>query len=405
MRSFRITFVIASFLLSVLSIFAEPRNALLIANGNYQNFSGLANPIPEANALADSLRRLGFNVTIEINQTLDEMQLSLIAFESKVRQSGGIAFFHYGGHAVQVGGENYLIPADADIPSERLAKSRALNLDEVMTSMCGDTNIVILDACRNNPLPAGDGRSASRGLVPISRKPKNSLIVYSAQAGSTAQDGVFTPILTEKILEPKSFTAIVREVRKEVNRQTNNQQNPGSYEELEDEIYLSDSVTVSDTITVKKDNDYKKDSYKEEIKSKQSKTLSSWDILTRKRAGGSLVGVGSAILAFPLVFIPVGAANAVDCVARNFTLGSDISFAFLGVGIGLAVTSIAMIASGGGLLYTVSHNNDIRNNTKYYHYSGLSHRKRVLMTLCNMTFCTGYNIDTEQMSVSVGIKL
>ncbi|MBR6199989.1 MAG: caspase family protein [Spirochaetales bacterium] len=405
MRSFRITFVIASFLLSVLSIFAEPRNALLIANGNYQNFSGLANPIPEANALGESLRKLGFTVRVESDLSYSEMQMCLMDFEMKVKKSGGIAFFHYGGHAVQVGGENYLIPADADIPSERLAKSRALNLDEVMTSMCGDTNIVVLDACRNNPLPAGDGRSASRGLVPISRKPKNSLIVYSAQAGSTAQDGVFTPILTEKILEPKSFTAIVREVRKEVNRQTNNQQNPGSYEELEDEIYLSDSAAVSDTITVKKDNDYKKDSYKEEIKSKQSKTLSSWDILTRKRAGGSLVGVGSAVITFSLVFIPVGAANAVDCVARNFTLGSDISFAFLGVGIGLAVTSIAMIASGGGLLYTVSHNNDIRNNTKYYRYSGLSHRKRVLMTLCNMTFCTGYNIDTEQMSVGVGIKL
>ena len=404
MRSFRITFVIASFLLSVLSIFAEPRNALLIANGNYQNFSGLANPIPEANALADSLRRLGFNVTIEINQTLDEMQLSLIAFELKVRQSGGIAFFHYGGHAVQVGGENYLIPADADIPSERLAKSRALNLDEVMTSMCGDTNIVILDACRNNPLPAGDGRSASRGLVPISRKPKNSLIVYSAQADSTAQDGVFTPILTEKILESKSFTAIVREVRKEVNRQTNNQQNPGSYEELEDEIYLSDSVTVSDTITDDKDNDYKKDLYQEKRESKQSKLLSSYEILTRRRAGGSLVGVGSAILAFPLVFIPVGAANAVDCAARNFTLGSQISWSFLGVGIGLAVVSIAMIASGGSLLYTVSYNN-IKNNTKYYRYSGVPRRNRVLMTLGSMTFCTGYNADYKRMSIGVGVKL
>ncbi|MBR6060447.1 MAG: caspase family protein, partial [Spirochaetales bacterium] len=189
MRFFRIIFVIQFFLMSVLSVFAEPRNALLIANGNYQNFSGLANPIPEANALGESLRKLGFTVRVESDLSYSEMQMCLMDFEMKVKKSGGIAFFHYGGHAVQVGGENYLIPADADIPSERLAKSRALNLDEVMTSMCGDTNIVILDACRNNPLPAGDGRSASRGLVPISRKPKNSLIVYSAQAGSTAQDG------------------------------------------------------------------------------------------------------------------------------------------------------------------------------------------------------------------------
>ena len=219
----KIVCIITVLLALSVQVHAESRNALLIANGNYTNFSGLANPVPEAEALAKSLKQLGFDVTVQSNLSREQMADCLYDFQRKVEKSGGIAFFHYGGHAVQVKGINYLIPADADIPDERRIDTRALNLDEVMASMRGETNIVVLDACRNNPLPAGEGRSASRGLVPIDRKPRNSVIVYSAQAGSTAQDGVFTPILTKKILEQKSFTQIIRDVRVAVKQKTNNQ--------------------------------------------------------------------------------------------------------------------------------------------------------------------------------------
>ena len=126
------------------------------------------------------------------------------------------ALFHYGGHAIQIGDENYLIPVDADIPDERRAASRSVSLHEVTESMQGEVNIIVLDACRNNPLPAA-ARSSSRGLMPLKRQPKNSIIVYSAESGSVAQDGVFTPILAAKITESKPLTAILKEVRRQLN--------------------------------------------------------------------------------------------------------------------------------------------------------------------------------------------
>ncbi|MBR6199211.1 MAG: caspase family protein [Spirochaetales bacterium] len=237
-------FLFISFTVSSL-LYAEPRHALLIANGEYKHFAGLANPVGEADMLAKSLRQLGFEVTIKQNLSMEQMKDALFIFEETVKQSGGIAFFHYGGHAVQVKGENYLIPTDADIPDERRVDTRALNLDEVMDSMCGEINIVILDACRNNPLPSGEGRSASRGLLPITHKPQNSVIVYSAQAGAVAQDGVFTPIMADKILEPKSFSKIIRDVRVAVKEKTVNMQIPGCYDDSDNDIFLA-GIVMSD---------------------------------------------------------------------------------------------------------------------------------------------------------------
>ena len=228
-----------SILMLAVSIFCESRSALLIANGKYKNFSSLATPIKEAEDLRKSLEKLGFSVMVLENAGKEEMMNSLYEFEKFLQKSGGIGFFHYGGHAVQVNGKNYLIPVDAEIPDERRVANRTVDVDEVMMSMQGDTNIVILDACRNNPLPAASGRSASRGLVLSETKPKNSIIVYSAQPGMTAQDGVFTPSLTKRIVEKKSLETILKEVRKDVQDKTGGEQSPGEYNELVEEVYLA----------------------------------------------------------------------------------------------------------------------------------------------------------------------
>ncbi|MFP4385556.1 MAG: caspase domain-containing protein [Spirochaetia bacterium] len=137
---------------------------------------------------------------------------------------------------------NYLIPADADIPDELRVRTRALDLEEVMISMNNsgsETNIVILDSCRNNPLP-GVGRGGVRGLTVIGLKPKNSIIVYSAEAGTVAYDGVFTPSLLEHIETPGlSFSDVIKRTRRMVFNKTNGNQIPGTYEQLFDSIYLA----------------------------------------------------------------------------------------------------------------------------------------------------------------------
>ena len=228
----------------------ESRNALLIANGKYSHFSSLSEPIKEAENLRVALEQIGFSVKIVKNASLEEMNDALSDFEATLKKSGGTGFFHYGGHAVQVEGKNYLIPSTAEIPDERRVNTRALNVDEVMNSMSADTNIVILDSCRNNPLPAGGGRSASRGLVISSVRPKNSIIVYSAEAGCTAQDGVFTPVLTKEITRKDvSLQAVLINVRKEVQRLTDGAQTPGEYSQMTDIVYLAGKSAEKSAVT------------------------------------------------------------------------------------------------------------------------------------------------------------
>jgi hypothetical protein len=228
---------------SITGLAAENRQALLIANGSYKNFSSLGTPVSEAQALSVTLKQLGFQVTLLKNATREEMLEALDVFGSSLKGKGGVAFFHYGGHAVQVGGKNYLIPVDANLPDERKVTTRTIDVDEVMSTLDAagaDTNIIILDACRNNPLPAGVGRSASRGLTVVGEKPRNSVIVYSAEANSVAQDGLFTPALTKIIEKPgMSFSDVLVEVRREVYQKSKGSQIPGEYNQLFTPIYLA----------------------------------------------------------------------------------------------------------------------------------------------------------------------
>lgn len=234
----------------------ESRHALLIANGTYKHFSSLAGPVKEAETLRAALEQIGFTVKIVKNASLEEMNDALFDFEAIVKKSGGTAFFHYGGHAVQVAGKNYLIPSTAEIPDEQRVKTRALDADEVMNCMAADTNIVVFDSCRNNPLPAGSGRSASRGLAAFSVKPKNSIIVYSAEAGCTAQDGVFTPVLAKELTRKgESLQAMLINVRREVQRLTDGAQTPGEYSQMTDIVYLArnNSTTKTENHSVSQD--------------------------------------------------------------------------------------------------------------------------------------------------------
>lgn len=225
----------------------EAHNALLIANGEYTNCPSLAQPVSEALALKPVLEELGFTVTVLQNASRTQISEALDNFGNKTREEGGIAFFHYGGHAVQAHGINYILPADADIPDDSKLKTRAVDAEEIMTSMNADANIVILDSFRNNPLPSAKNRSTqTRGIVAMTVQPKNSIIVYSAQAGHTANDGVFTPVLTEKITEKgRSFREILTETRNEVIARTDGEQCPGEYSQLTKDIYLAGENSVS----------------------------------------------------------------------------------------------------------------------------------------------------------------
>jgi hypothetical protein len=222
-----------------------PKEALLIANGKYTHFAGLAHPSPDALKLGATLEGLGFRVRVVRDGNRELMLDAIAEFERGLRNTGAIAFFHYGGHGVQVDGKNYLLPADADIPDERRVATRAVALDEVMTALdaaAPRASIIVIDACRDNPLPAGSGRNLTRGLSVVGMKPKNSIVIYAAEAGSKALDGLFTPILANALQQRgRTIDQLMKNVRREVYEKSSGQQTPGEYNQLFDELILGES--------------------------------------------------------------------------------------------------------------------------------------------------------------------
>ncbi|MBN1617520.1 MAG: SUMF1/EgtB/PvdO family nonheme iron enzyme [Spirochaetales bacterium] len=241
---FRFIIVAVSFLVVAgFSVHAQQKNALLIANARYSHFASLATPVAEARELKGSLESIGFTVTLLEDASREAMMDAILDFEEMLEKQGGIAFFHYGGHGIQVNGKNYLIPSNAEIPDERRVETRSVSVDEIMASLdaaATNANIVVLDACRNNPLPATSTRSTGRGLSVVAVRPRNSILVYSAEAGNIAQDGLFTPALCSAIRqEGKSFQDILMEVRKQVSEKTGGAQVPGEYNQSFEPIYLA----------------------------------------------------------------------------------------------------------------------------------------------------------------------
>ena len=220
----------------------DVKNALLSANGAYgRDMGALAEPIPEARALQSALESIGFDVTFVQDADRDRMRSALKSFKEKTKNAGGIAFFHYGGHAVQVNGANYLIPLQATLVDEDDVAYNCVNVDDLMASMAGEANVVVLDSCRNNPFAVSRHRGANtRGLAAVKVKPKSTIIAYSASAGDTAQDGIFTPILTKRITEKnKTFSDILIDIRNEVLAKTSGKQNPDEYRNIRKSIYLA----------------------------------------------------------------------------------------------------------------------------------------------------------------------
>jgi hypothetical protein len=191
-RAFAATFSLL-FLLCASSASAEKRVALVVGNSAYQNVTRLDNPRNDAALMAETLSGLGFTLVGGRAQ----LDLDKAALETDVQnfgqqiQGADVALFYYAGHGVQVNGSNYLVPVGANPTREADVDFQMLDINLVLRQMQGSgtrLNLVILDACRNNPFSARGLRSADGGLAQM-RAPEGTLISYATQPGSVAQDG------------------------------------------------------------------------------------------------------------------------------------------------------------------------------------------------------------------------
>jgi hypothetical protein len=236
---------------------AQTKVALVIGNSAYRSVPALPNPAHDAADVAASFERLGFSVRQVTDATYDDMRRALLEFGRKANNAE-MAVVFFAGHGMEVGGENWLIPVDAELRIDVNAEQEAIALHSVMltVSSASKLGMVMLDACRNNPFLAKMNRtvltrSVDRGLGRI-EPATNVLVAYASKDGTVAADGSgrnspFTSALLEHIETPGlEINFLFRNVRDEVVAATRGAQQPFVYGSLSKEaIYLKPPAVAS----------------------------------------------------------------------------------------------------------------------------------------------------------------
>ena len=230
------------------------RMALVIGNGAYEHAGRLANPPNDATVVAATLHMLGFEVSNGNNLPQREMKQRIRAFGQSLRANGGVGLFYYAGHGVQAKGRNYLLPIDADIQTEADLEDAAVDLNYVLSLMDdaqNALNIVVLDACRNNPF-ARSFRSAQDGLAQV-RAPTGTLIAYATAPDSIAADGTGSNSpYTEELIQQMQASGVLietmfRRVTEKVSARTKGRQEPWFSANVKGDFYFkSPSGNTSD---------------------------------------------------------------------------------------------------------------------------------------------------------------
>lgn len=173
-------------------VFNDKRIAFVIGNSHYSNSEmNLANPKNDATDVAEKLKNLGFEVVLKLDATLEDMDKGLSSFREKAKEYD-VAMFYYAGHGIQSKGVNYLIPTNIDNLAEDNMKYKCVDMERVLDVMEDSKcklKIVILDACRNDPLSRRWHRSAGTRGLSLMNAPTGTIISFSTAPGSTALDG------------------------------------------------------------------------------------------------------------------------------------------------------------------------------------------------------------------------
>jgi hypothetical protein len=222
---------------------AEKRLALVFGNSEYANGTSLKNPVNDANLMEATLKQLGFDVIKRLNSGKDSMMNSIREFSRKLSDYN-VALFYYAGHGIQVDGINYLIPTTAKLENKDDCKWEAVAVTTITDEFkknSANTNIVILDACRNNPYRswARGGEQGFKALSPIN----GTIISFSTSEGATAADGdgangLFTQELVKQLVIPQPIESVFKKTRKEVYDRSKGQQTPTEWSYLTGDFYF-----------------------------------------------------------------------------------------------------------------------------------------------------------------------
>ena len=239
----------------------EQRLALLIGNSHYTHGGSLPNPVNDVRAMAKVLEGLGFTVLKYENCSQKSMKRAMDRFGRRLKGKD-VGLFFYAGHGVQVNGHNYLLPVDAKLDGENDAEYDCVRAGRILAKMeaAGSrTNIVILDACRDNPFERSWRRGEKGSGLAFMNAPSGSLIAYSTAPGKTALDGggrnsPYTSALLKNIETPNiTVLQMFQRVRATVMRQSDKKQIPWESTSLRGDFYFKEgrSINVEDKVNEK----------------------------------------------------------------------------------------------------------------------------------------------------------
>ena len=246
---------------SQLATAAERRVALVIGNNSYQNLASLEKAVNDANAVAAELRKIGFEVAAYTNIGQKKMNQAINEFAQNV-SGGGVGVFFYAGHGVQIDNQNYLIPVDMDAPKDPAdVGDQAISVPRLQDKLADAKaryTLLVLDACRNNPLPRKAGRSigSTRGLA-MTHSPSGQTVLYSAGANQEALDalsekdknpnGLFTreflPMISQPGISVTDALKKTRSVVKQKAKSVNHEQDPAIYDQSDGDFYFVGAPT------------------------------------------------------------------------------------------------------------------------------------------------------------------
>ena len=242
---------------------AAGRVALVVGNSSYEHMGRLHNPGNDAADVSEALRRLGFDVTPVLDADRQSLARSLSAFARR-SQDAAVALVFFAGHGMEINGVTYLIPVDAELERPADVTLASISLDQVLQVTEGASlRVVILDACRDNPLArrmrrSTTTRSISRGGLgdldetSWEHEERETLVAYAAAPGTTADEGTgqrnspYTDALLDHLEEPVEINLLFRRVRAQVRQTTGRRQSPETFEALVREHYLLDPLRAEE---------------------------------------------------------------------------------------------------------------------------------------------------------------
>jgi hypothetical protein len=244
------TAVLLALTSSVLFAQQPQKYALVIGNAEYQRIEKLNNTINDAQDIGAALRDLGYRVDVKTNLSQYQMIDAVDAFSTRLnsdRSSEG--FFWYAGHAVQIRDENYLLPVDITVDSESRVRAGSYSLNALLEALDGarnKVNVIVLDSCRDNPLPTRARGSGARGLTVVQDLPSDLFIMFSTAPGNKAEDGAkgkrnspFAEAFLKYIKSTEPLTIMAAHVTNETLFLTEQRQRPFYRGSIISDVYYS----------------------------------------------------------------------------------------------------------------------------------------------------------------------